>query len=171
VVAVIAIDRLFEKIGHGTPHSRSDQPISRAPVAPTRPAPLAGQRLTLPTVPPPQLGGPAPGRGRPAGSFWCLTACAAQLRQLGDVGGDAPCLVAGSSLAAARRRKIRRQRAAEANKSRSAPAFAGYAHRTRKMSYWTNLPTWRLDICRAEIARAAKARWGRDRSANIPIQS
>jgi hypothetical protein len=38
---------------------------------------------------------PRAGPEKAAGSFWCLTARAQQLRQLGGVGGDAPGLVAG----------------------------------------------------------------------------
>jgi len=36
-VGVVAVDRLLEKVGHGTPHSRSGQLITRAPTTPGRP--------------------------------------------------------------------------------------------------------------------------------------
>ena len=34
-VGVVAVDRLLEKVGHGTPHSRGGQLITRALAAPT----------------------------------------------------------------------------------------------------------------------------------------
>ena len=50
-VAVVAVDRLLDKVGHGTPHSRGGQLITRALAAPTPPVvPPAGRAATA--VPP-----------------------------------------------------------------------------------------------------------------------
>ena len=61
---------------------------ARLPPQPARGAPSRSRRYGSPAEV------PRAGPEKAAGSFWCPTA-AQQLRQLGDVGGDAPGLVAG----------------------------------------------------------------------------
>jgi hypothetical protein len=75
-VSVVAVDRLLEKVGHGTPHSRGGQLITRALAGPTRSS--IGSRCH--------------------GNSPCADAVPFELRQLGDVGGDAPSLTAVSNL-------------------------------------------------------------------------